>query len=212
MIRLLKRKPMQPSRDVACAQCGKVFAITPSRLARSKRGLAFCSNACSAKHHSETHSEANAQCQYCGKVFHRSPANFHKSSTHAYCGRVCYDKARSEGIAEVRKPVDESDHPATCTFCGKTFVIKRSPFGGYRPKKYCSKECQRQSHITTGSYIPRAVVLKQQGGSCEMCSCLDVSILEVHHKDRNRSNNKLDNLILLCPNCHTKLHRIANRR
>jgi phage pi2 protein 07 len=29
---------------------------------------------------------------------------------------------------------------------------------------------------------------------------------QVHHRDRNRENNKMDNLLLLCPNCHSMLH------
>lgn len=30
-------------------------------------------------------------------------------------------------------------------------------------------------------------------------------ILEVHHKDENRSNNDIHNLCILCPNCHRKI-------
>lgn len=29
--------------------------------------------------------------------------------------------------------------------------------------------------------------------------------LQVHHKDSDRDNNNIDNLILLCANCHTAL-------
>jgi len=29
---------------------------------------------------------------------------------------------------------------------------------------------------------------------------------EIHHRDRNRENNKMDNLVLLCPNCHSLMH------
>jgi len=29
---------------------------------------------------------------------------------------------------------------------------------------------------------------------------------QIHHKDRNRENNKMDNLLLLCPSCHSMLH------
>jgi 5-methylcytosine-specific restriction endonuclease McrA len=31
-------------------------------------------------------------------------------------------------------------------------------------------------------------------------------ILGVHHKDRNRRNNELSNLEVLCPNCHSLEH------
>jgi predicted HNH restriction endonuclease len=27
--------------------------------------------------------------------------------------------------------------------------------------------------------------------------------LELHHKDGNKHNNNLDNLSIICPNCHT---------
>ena len=35
--------------------------------------------------------------------------------------------------------------------------------------------------------------------------------LELHHKDCNRHNNNLSNLIILCANCHTITHRIIKR-
>lgn len=41
------------------------------------------------------------------------------------------------------------------------------------------------------------------------CACCgwdeDKRILEVHHIDGNRNNNKIDNLIILCPTCHRKI-------
>lgn len=43
------------------------------------------------------------------------------------------------------------------------------------------------------------------------CECCGISewngkplSLELHHKDGNRFNHKLENLILLCPNCHSQ--------
>jgi len=32
--------------------------------------------------------------------------------------------------------------------------------------------------------------------------------LELHHIDENHSNNSVDNLTIVCPNCHTKIHKI----
>ena len=41
---------------------------------------------------------------------------------------------------------------------------------------------------------------------CAICNYNeDTDILQVHHIDENRQNNELDNLIILCPNCHAKL-------
>ena len=40
---------------------------------------------------------------------------------------------------------------------------------------------------------------------CAYCGFGIHEILEVAHLDGNRSNNEIDNLIILCPNCHKML-------
>ncbi len=49
-------------------------------------------------------------------------------------------------------------------------------------------------------------LLKIRGVICERCGYDRHEILQVHHKDKNRSNNDLDNLELICPNCHYEEH------
>ena len=50
-------------------------------------------------------------------------------------------------------------------------------------------------------------LIKLRGQKCECCSnkhWMNQNIpLEVHHIDGNRTNNQLNNLLLLCPNCHS---------
>ncbi len=201
-----RRKPQEPKQACRCAQCSKEFLVKVKRIADSKSGLVFCSTICSGAYQSAQKSLPNAQCRTCGKAFHRSPANFRESNTHAYCSKGCYAEARKAGIAEVRRPVDASEHPATCQQCGKDFVIRRSPFGGYRGRKYCSDECRHQSQITSRVHVSRNI-LKARKSCCELCGLVEPEILEVHHIDRNRRNNRDDNLLLICPNCHRKIHR-----
>lgn len=44
-------------------------------------------------------------------------------------------------------------------------------------------------------------------GKCERCKKpLKGLKPHIHHKDKKPSNNKKSNLILLCPNCHSKKH------
>lgn len=55
-----------------------------------------------------------------------------------------------------------------------------------------------------------------RGRKCEQCGLeewLEKPInLEVHHIDGNRSNNSLDNLQLLCPNCHSYTENFRKSR
>lgn len=44
--------------------------------------------------------------------------------------------------------------------------------------------------------------------ACSRCGCSDAEILEVHHRDRNRQNNQIENLEPLCPNCHKREHKL----
>ena len=35
--------------------------------------------------------------------------------------------------------------------------------------------------------------------------------LQLHHKDGNHSNNKLSNLVILCPNCHSQTNTYGGK-
>jgi len=69
-----------------------------------------------------------------------------------------------------------------------------------------NKQLKDWNSYTRVSYLKKHLI-KLRGHKCEMCSndkWLDKPItLEVHHKDGDRTNNDLDNLMLLCPNCHS---------
>jgi hypothetical protein len=59
-------------------------------------------------------------------------------------------------------------------------------------------------------------LIKEKGNQCEECSLTkwrehDI-VLEVHHKDGNRTNNNFDNLQLLCCNCHSITDNWRNKK
>jgi len=41
---------------------------------------------------------------------------------------------------------------------------------------------------------------------CSKCGFEDKRVLVIHHKDYNRKNNNINNLIWLCRNCHYLIH------
>ena len=52
-------------------------------------------------------------------------------------------------------------------------------------------------------------LIEQRGECCEMCSKNPCSNL--HHIDRDRSNNNPENLMLLCKSCHIEQHKELRR-
>lgn len=96
-----------------------------------------------------------------------------------------------------------------CPICSTKFETKQ---GSPDEKTTCSTSCAN-TYFRSGSNNPnykngtgayRSVVTLE---SCNRCGYKDVpAILHVHHIDRDRSNNTIENLEVLCPTCHTVEH------
>lgn len=113
---------------------------------------------------------------------------------------------------------------AKCGYCSKDIYKKPSRLKSVKSGMvFCSRACKekaqsldsdfpsiRPSHYKNGEYTYRRRAFSAKGLICERCGyCKVPAILEVHHKDRNRANNHVDNLLVLCPNCHHEEHYIA---
>jgi hypothetical protein len=101
-----------------------------------------------------------------------------------------------------------------CRNCGKP--VRR------RPNVYCSLLCQnrfiREAKVERGIACTRALknyLLDNREHRCEICGLAEwmgMSIpLELDHKDGNAANNSLDNLRLICPNCHAQTQTYKNK-
>lgn len=85
-------------------------------------------------------------------------------------------------------------------------------------KSTCSRACSNTNRTGIKYHLgsPRDKVksqqalkirlLKERGKICERCGYDKYEILQVHHKNRDRNNNELSNLELICPNCHYEEH------
>lgn len=196
-----RRRP-RPRATIRCANCNQEIQVRPSRIELSKSGRIFCSRECAAQYNA-LHLSLNAQCLYCGKRFHRSPSELTRG-LNTYCCRECYDKARQEGIAHTRGPGRKRGKWVPCVQCGKE--VYKPPSSLKKVKNhFCSRECKKQFR-TTGTHVPRERMRKKYV-SCQICALNEPDILVIHHKDGNPRNNIEENLIVLCPNCHARIHR-----
>ncbi|MFA6404589.1 MAG: HNH endonuclease [Candidatus Paceibacterota bacterium] len=85
-------------------------------------------------------------------------------------------------------------------------------------KKTCSRECanrhragikykiNRPQDIVKSQKALKIRLMKQRGKICERCNYDIYEILQTHHKNRDKNDNRLENLELICPNCHAKEH------
>ena len=81
--------------------------------------------------------------------------------------------------------------------------------GGQRTTGSFRRLREKGSHLQAADGIEsvtRYRAHKILGEKCETCGSTEY--LEVHHRDRNRENNRLTNLQLLCRSCHRNLHFI----
>jgi len=60
----------------------------------------------------------------------------------------------------------------------------------------------------------RAELQREINSKCPFCDSMDVGQFEVHHIDEDPANSNFSNLILVCPNCHSKItkHEITKEQ
>jgi len=178
--------PRNPSSVISCEHCKKDFRVPFNRKDTAK----YCSRQCKAMGQIVRGSSC---CETCGKTFDFIAT---RANTAKYCSRPCYYKAmRKIGSVSVE-----------CKHCGVCF--KTSPS---RRRVYCSKACinknSKETFVAKFTTVRKAMLRRHLLERCERCGYDAVpEILGVHHKDRNRKNNTLENLEVLCPNCHSLEH------
>lgn len=155
-------------------------------------------------------------CEQCQLLFEPPPKEMKRRRVR-FCSRSC--SARS------RKGVPVLPPNCKCEICGTAF--RRSASNKLKSRSglfFCSRACKDKAQsfgphtrselmlphysldgVHRGVYNPKA--LREKAAQYYRCGYdLFVGILQVHHKDRDRSNNRPENLEVLCPNCHMADH------
>lgn len=115
----------------------------------------------------------------------------------------------------------------SCELCKKVFLKKKASIANSKSGLFfCSRKCKDEgqklinnlknvwpAHYGTGDGVGdyRKIAFGFYENRCYDCGYKEyLQILQVHHKDMNRTNNSVENLQILCPNCHMKIHYLTN--
>lgn len=139
-----------------------------------------------------------------------------KINNRKFCSKSCSATFNNKfkiknGIYAVKNAVSKD-----CIFCGAQLNNKS------RIKTYCDAKCQKNfekkiifDKIEKNEYKCKTsrkykeYLIDKFGNKCMKCDWCEIHPLtgnvpiQLEHKDGNSSNNNLDNLELLCPNCHS---------
>ncbi len=126
-----------------------------------------------------------------------------------YCSSECFRTSR------------RSKEKVSCSFCEEVFTLKKSRLKASKSGLYfCSRTCKdkgqrissncpgiQPGHYSNNKSNYREVVFRDNEKKCETCGYdKHPAAIIVHHKDRNRENNSVENLQVLCSNCHMIEH------
>lgn len=170
-----------------CKGCNKRFYVPKSQVDRR-----YCSSECRIKGQKKIIKKTGI-CRNCGIDFkYDSRLGDHGRE---YCSDRCKNKVHGLKTKTL-----------ICPQCGKKFTRQRKHL-----RKYCSDECRYKFlHYKENNnhYISEVHKIKKDGlKECQKCGYKKYTeILGIHHKDFNRKNNLINNLIVLCPNCHSIEH------
>jgi len=209
-----------------CKQCGKEIT--------SKWAKDFCCSSCATKYNNEHRDKSvyekvadalrkdkvvnKRHCIVCGKEL-----GTHKIK---YCSTECkYEHYKKENKGNCHTV---TIFTKTCENCGKKFETKNLM------ARFCSNECstsaakeekykdfiENNEKYCRGNYTPRRFLrekfLIEQGGVCAICGCKPEHngkplVFVLDHIDGDASNNKRENLRMICPNCDSQLDTFKSK-
>lgn len=154
-------------------------------------------------------------CDICQEEYKAEPRYLKRGQ-----GRTC---SRECGIKlSARLRTREKEPNVSCALCSKVFYLSASKIKASKSGLFfCSRahkdEAQRIGGIEAimphhygtgnGSYDYRKRAFATLPNECAVCGWNEYpDVLEVNHKDVDRSNNDLSNLEILCPTHHQVFH------
>lgn len=174
--------------NLICVDCGSSFSCRVSTAKRCESCRDKLKKSRFKTHRSVPIKRSPKHCERCNEEF------VPRSNNVRFCDKC---KEVIKNLRYLRKPI------LKCPTCG-SFYIKTGNF-----QKRC--EICGYKQLYAGDY--RTIAFENLPHICNRCGIkVDLFSADVHHKDRNRQNNNLDNLEILCKSCHHKEHMIRDAR
>jgi hypothetical protein len=141
--------------------------------------------------------------------------NTEHSKNGIFCSRKCSNSRTFSPEAKEKKRISNTKYWHSLTEEEQKIVAaeKRSKYD-YNDQQRRATETKRQQswsrpHEEMGSGSVKKRLLHERGHICEQCGVGNSwqgkpLMVEMDHIDGNNKNNKVDNLRLLCPNCHSQ--------
>ena len=161
-------------------------------------------------------------CNFCKRLL------LYKKRKNKFCGHSCSASFNNLGVVRnfrektYEKYIKEKDQrniysKKNCLYCEE----ETSNF------KFCSVKCnslykkklRREKIEELGSLVDYSkdkwYLIEIRGHKCERCNTerwLEELIpLDIHHKDGDSDNDKFDNVLLICPNCHRQTNNHGSK-
>lgn len=180
-----------------CYICGKEVIIT--KRGRINQERVFCSNTCVSKANKKA---PNCKCIVCGKEYHRPQSHFTRYNSN-YCSYECayeHKKIKMKGSGNHQYGLKGNKNSSwrsdekISNYGYKLIRVLDHPFRN-------SDDMVFEHRLIAEKYL-----LTEQNSIMIDGKRYLSREYEVHHKDMNRLNNSVDNLVVLTKGQHVSLH------
>lgn len=209
-----------------CDNCSEPYMADNKYLNRGQ-GL-YCSRDCSSEASAlRRRTGTTLPCGNCGKEFYCPSMRVSRSKSGlVFCSKPCVSEAMSSGVIEFTpgpKPSARTPNKVCDSGCGRKVHAQTKVCRSCREREKIDLWLAGDSSVATGnspSREPRVFVkrylIDTRGDACESCGFDGkredgASIIQMDHIDGNSTNNLIENLRLLCPNCHAMTPTYGSR-
>ena len=213
---------------VRCCECG--WETDKRKIDINRVGVCTHRNKLSKEEINKWYEKNKKQCLCCGEYIPLGSLGFNEYKGRNFCSQSCSISYNNRKRI-IKNKKQNKKQKKKCLNCGKELSNNK--------KTYCNTKCQKEYNYKTyidkwkngktngivgkawidiSNYI-RKYIFEKYNYKCAKCGWSEINPytgklpLEIEHIDGDATNNKEENLTLLCPNCHslTSTYRGANK-